>query len=229
MTPEKNLRGVRVTQQQQRAVGQPRPKAQGQKTPRGPLTPPPPPLSQPQKCMSSRVISAVALVGAVGIAAAVVLWLSVDKGITEAEAESNVEQSVAELLPKTAEILSSDNRRVTSAAAAATAVPSSSEPSVPSSTEPSVPSYAEPRVVVKAAGTGRGRGLFVTNAAEAGELIVKVRPALTLLFEPFCSTHCLGCFADLHHVPGRQCSDCDHFAVSPAFLSMCAFLHGVTE
>ena len=79
-----------------------------------------------------------------------------------------------------------------------------------------------PRTEVRAAGDGRGRGLFLKESgasgsedtgAAAGEVVVSVRPALTLLFEPFCFTHCLGCFADLHVTPGRRCGDCERFAV----------------
>jgi hypothetical protein len=59
------------------------------------------------------------------------------------------------------------------------------------------------RVEVRAS-AGRGRGLFLARGAEKGagpgEVLARVRPALTLLFEPHCATHCLGCFADLHKV-----------------------------
>ena len=79
------------------------------------------------------------------------------------------------------------------------------------------------RTVVKPAGPGKGRGLFLAargRGATPGEVVVCVRPALTLLFEPFCATHCLGCFADLHAVPGRQClpdgGGCGRFAVCQA-------------
>ena len=61
------------------------------------------------------------------------------------------------------------------------------------------------RVEIRLAGSGRGRGLFLARGtprgAGPGEVVACVRPALALLFEPHCATHCLGCFADLHKVP----------------------------
>lgn len=60
----------------------------------------------------------------------------------------------------------------------------------------------------------KGRGLFTTKQInEKNELFLKVRPSLTLLFEPYCYTHCLGCYSSLHQVPGRQCEECKRFAV----------------
>lgn len=81
----------------------------------------------------------------------------------------------------------------------------------------SQPAPPKPRIEIKPS-PGRGRGLFLADregqgAVAAGQVVALVRPALTLLFEPFCYTHCLGCFADLHAVPGRRCSDCERFAV----------------
>jgi hypothetical protein len=66
---------------------------------------------------------------------------------------------------------------------------------------------------VKNSKDGKGRGLFTTKRTENAELILRVRPSLTLLFEPYCSTHCLGCYASLQQVPGRQCQKCNRFAV----------------
>jgi len=62
----------------------------------------------------------------------------------------------------------------------------------------------KPRIEIKTS-PGRGRGLFMVDrqgqkAVAAGQVVALVRPALTLLFEPFCYTHCFGCFADLHEV-----------------------------
>ena len=68
----------------------------------------------------------------------------------------------------------------------------------------SQPAPPKPRIEIKSS-PGRGRGLFLANrkgqeAVAAGQVVALVRPALILLFEPFCYTHCLGCFADLHEV-----------------------------
>lgn len=68
-------------------------------------------------------------------------------------------------------------------------------------------------VCIKAAGKGRGRGLFTNKTFKLGEIVLRIRPALTVLFHPFCSTHCAGCFVDLHSFPGLQCVECERFAV----------------
>mmetsp|Transcript_32169 Transcript_32169/g.37806 ORF Transcript_32169/g.37806 Transcript_32169/m.37806 type:complete len:418 (+) Transcript_32169:67-1320(+) len=68
-------------------------------------------------------------------------------------------------------------------------------------------------VEVKQAAKGRGRGLFIQKDILKNDCFLHVRPSLVLLFEPYCHTHCIGCFANLHQVPGRQCEKCNRFAV----------------
>jgi len=75
--------------------------------------------------------------------------------------------------------------------------------SVVSATIPEPPP-PKPRIEIKSS-PGRGRGLFMVDrqgqtSVAAGQVVALVRPALTLLFEPFCYTHCFGCYADLHEV-----------------------------
>jgi len=69
------------------------------------------------------------------------------------------------------------------------------------------------RVEVRDSGRGKGRGLFCAQSVEAGESVCCLRPALILLFQPHCYTHCVACFADLHETPGRRCGECQRFAV----------------
>lgn len=80
------------------------------------------------------------------------------------------------------------------------------------------------RVEVRASGEGKGRGLFCAQGFEAGETVCCLRPALVMLFQPHCYTHCIGCFADLHTTPGRRCGECERFAVSHCIRARCFFV-----
>lgn len=66
------------------------------------------------------------------------------------------------------------------------------------------------------AGEGRGQGMFCTEARAKGEPIVRIRPALSVVFDAQAPLVCGFCFSALAAADVQPCTKCSRFAVCGA-------------
>jgi hypothetical protein len=69
------------------------------------------------------------------------------------------------------------------------------------------------------AGSGRGMGMFVTEAIKAGEPVVQARPALSVVFDAAATRVCGLCFASSAAASVKPCARCMRFGVCGECLS----------
>ena len=76
--------------------------------------------------------------------------------------------------------------------------------------------FAVVRMDRKDAGTGRGQGMFAKEAIRKGEAVVKCRPALSVVFDPFVKKVCGFCFRF-----GASFCLCSAFVLSQCLMRIC--------